>query len=82
MRTRVRHRRAPRHTAPRTARLVAPVLAPVAPAHRVVRRAPAHQDGLTLALGAVLLLVLVGISLGLLRLVRRLHDEVTMGTPA
>jgi hypothetical protein len=44
----------------------------------VVHRAPAAQhDGLVLAVGAVVLLVLVATSLALLRRVTRLHREVT-----
>jgi hypothetical protein len=44
----------------------------------VHRASAARHDGLVLAVGAIVLLVLVATSLGLLRRVTRLHREATM----
>jgi hypothetical protein len=78
------HRRRARPVHPahhkRTAPVVAHTAVPVT--HHVVRAAPAHRSGLTLAVGAAVLLVLVGISLALMRRVARLHRETTIGTAA
>jgi hypothetical protein len=69
-----RHRSAPtRHVTHHAQPAPAPVVKVAA-----VHRAPAaRHDGLMLAVGAVVLLVLVATSLALLRRVTRLHREVT-----
>jgi len=76
-RTHARHHAAPaKHSTP-AARPVAPVLTH----HPAVRAAPAHNSGVLLLVGALVLLVLVAASLGLLRLANRLHREI-MGSAA
>ncbi|HEX3689121.1 MAG TPA: hypothetical protein VHV28_05465 [Solirubrobacteraceae bacterium] len=49
--------------------------------HPVARPAPAHNNGIVLLVGALVLLVLVAASLGLLRVANRLHREI-MGSAA
>ncbi|MGH2892271.1 MAG: hypothetical protein ACRDPM_03260 [Solirubrobacteraceae bacterium] len=49
--------------------------------HAAPRAAPDHNHGIVLALGALVLLMLVAASLGLLRMANRLHREM-MGSAA
>jgi hypothetical protein len=67
---------AARHTSP-----VTRPAAPVAVRHAAARPAPAHNHGVVLALGALVLGLLVAASLWLLRVARRLQREI-MGSVA
>jgi uncharacterized protein involved in exopolysaccharide biosynthesis len=55
--------------------------APVVASHASAPTARSHNSGVVLALGALVLLVLVGASLSLLRVANRLHREI-MGSAA
>ena len=72
-----RHRPAPVHHS----RPAAHPAAAVVPAHVAPRAAANHNNGVALLVGALVLLVLVAASLGLLRVARRLGREI-MGSAA
>jgi hypothetical protein len=82
---RTRHRRAPaaRHRpAPvHHSRPAAHPAAAVVPVHVAARATQSHNNGVTLLVGALVLLVLVAASLGLLRVANRLGREI-MGSAA
>jgi hypothetical protein len=77
---RTHHRRAPaaRHRPARTHRSkpAAHPASSVVTTHAVVRAVPSHNSGVMLLAGALVLLVLVAASLGLLRIANRLHREI------
>jgi hypothetical protein len=75
--THAHHRLAPARHASSAVRPAPPVVA----SHAAPRAAPAHNNGVVLALGALVLLVLVAASLALLRLANRLQREI-MGSAA